>query len=198
MDYQDGPNWVYPPKITEDVGELILYGEALQQTCEKKLEQILDRLDRITNYYEEACALIRKVALEEKMKEDSIRFYLRVESFFFLHEKSYIQSWIRYWTRLYNKAGNIELPKIEGDVSEEEIEMAKMFPIQDMYEGNLRTSYNQLIGSCPFHEDSSPSFVIYTGDNHYHCFGCAAHGDAIDFYQRRNGVDFKTAVKGLL
>ena len=31
---------------------------------------------------------------------------------------------------------------------------------------------------CPFHADRVPSLKLY-GD-HYHCFGCGAHGDVID------------------
>lgn len=31
---------------------------------------------------------------------------------------------------------------------------------------------------CPFHEDHSPSLRLYR--DHYYCFGCHAHGDAVD------------------
>ena len=31
---------------------------------------------------------------------------------------------------------------------------------------------------CPFHADRTPSLKLY-GD-HFHCFGCGAHGDVID------------------
>lgn len=31
---------------------------------------------------------------------------------------------------------------------------------------------------CPFHEDRVPSLKLY--DDHFHCFGCGAHGDVID------------------
>ncbi len=34
---------------------------------------------------------------------------------------------------------------------------------------------------CPFHEEKTPSFMIRRGDTHYHCYGCGAHGDAIQF-----------------
>jgi Toprim domain/CHC2 zinc finger/DNA polymerase family A len=33
--------------------------------------------------------------------------------------------------------------------------------------------------SCPFHTDIVPSMKIY--HDHYHCFGCGAHGDRIDW-----------------
>lgn len=31
---------------------------------------------------------------------------------------------------------------------------------------------------CPFHEDRVPSLKLY--DDHFHCFGCGAHGDVVD------------------
>ena len=43
----------------------------------------------------------------------------------------------------------------------------------------LKKSGAHLIGACPFHADRSPSFVLF-GEG-YHCFGCSAHGDVIDF-----------------
>ena len=39
-------------------------------------------------------------------------------------------------------------------------------------------------GRCPFHEDRVPSFVVYPATGTFHCFGCGAHGDVIDFVMR--------------
>jgi DNA polymerase len=39
---------------------------------------------------------------------------------------------------------------------------------------------------CPFHEDHTPSLVIY--DDHYHCYVCGAHGDAIDWLMMAEGM----------
>lgn len=47
---------------------------------------------------------------------------------------------------------------------------------------------------CPFHKERSPSFVIYD-DGHFHCFGCQAHGDAIGYVMRRDGVPYAEAIK---
>lgn len=44
----------------------------------------------------------------------------------------------------------------------------------------LRRSGGNKLAVCPFHPDKSPSMVLYR-DQTYHCFGCAAHGDVIDF-----------------
>ena len=50
-------------------------------------------------------------------------------------------------------------------------------------------------GLCPFHEEKSPSFVIKKGDSHYHCFGCGAHGDAIQFLMSHLSLSFHEAVE---
>src|SRR5271154_2911939 len=50
---------------------------------------------------------------------------------------------------------------------------------------------------CPFHEERSPSFVIQKGNSHYHCFGCGAHGDAIQFLMTHLRMSFTEAVESL-
>lgn len=50
---------------------------------------------------------------------------------------------------------------------------------------------------CPFHEERSPSFVIQKGDRHYHCFGCGAHGDAIQFLMTHLRMSFTESVEVL-
>ncbi|MDN3506905.1 MAG: DNA primase [Simkaniaceae bacterium] len=50
---------------------------------------------------------------------------------------------------------------------------------------------------CPFHEEKSPSFVLQSGDDHYHCFGCGAHGDAIAFLMNHMKMSFVEAVESL-
>ena len=50
-------------------------------------------------------------------------------------------------------------------------------------------------GCCPFHGEKSPSFHVY--DDHFHCFGCGAHGDAISFVMQNAGASFPEAVEQL-
>ena len=50
---------------------------------------------------------------------------------------------------------------------------------------------------CPFHDEKTPSFVIQRGDHHYHCFGCGAHGDAIQFLMTHHKMSFSDAVESL-
>lgn len=50
---------------------------------------------------------------------------------------------------------------------------------------------------CPFHDEKTPSFVVQRGDSHYHCFGCGAHGDAIQFLMNYSQMNFAEAVQHL-
>ena len=43
---------------------------------------------------------------------------------------------------------------------------------------------------CPFHNDRHPSMKI---DTRFHCFGCGADGDAIDFLSKYCGLSLKDA-----
>ncbi len=47
---------------------------------------------------------------------------------------------------------------------------------------------------CPFHEDDKPSCRIYPETNTFHCFGCGAKGDAIEFIQKKDGITKHEAI----
>ena len=51
------------------------------------------------------------------------------------------------------------------------------------------------MGLCPFHNEKTPSFYIY--DRNYHCFGCKASGDAIDYVRHIHGFNFIEALRYL-
>lgn len=51
------------------------------------------------------------------------------------------------------------------------------------------------MANCPFHPDKHPS--LYVADDHFHCFGCHAHGDVIDFTARLFGISGKSAARKL-
>lgn len=52
-------------------------------------------------------------------------------------------------------------------------------------------------GLCPFHKEKTPSFTVNDDKGFYHCFGCGAHGSAIDFVMETEGLSFREAVDKL-
>ncbi|MDR1112348.1 MAG: DNA primase, partial [Bacteroidales bacterium] len=50
------------------------------------------------------------------------------------------------------------------------------------------------IGLCPFHQEKTPSFNVSNRKNYYHCFGCGAHGNAIDYVINKHNLPFKEAL----
>ncbi len=52
---------------------------------------------------------------------------------------------------------------------------------------------------CPFHEEKTPSFVVYPDSQTFHCFGGSCHkgGDVIHFVQEMDKLDFSEAVESL-
>jgi DNA primase catalytic core len=50
-----------------------------------------------------------------------------------------------------------------------------------------------LAGCCPFHDDHDPSFIVTPGKGLFHCLGCGAAGNAIQFVQKFDGVSFRHA-----
>jgi DNA primase len=83
--------------------------------------------------------------------------------------------------------------------------LSKIYDLVDVVKHylELRKGYSvPYIGRCPFcpgHSHHSDKFAIYNskGNQHYHCFLCRAHGDAIDFIQRIANVNFLGAIKTL-
>lgn len=61
----------------------------------------------------------------------------------------------------------------------------------------LKRAGNELVGCCPFHQDRSPSFTVFDGGNRFHCFGCSADGDVLDFVQRLHHVTLPQAAEML-
>lgn len=49
--------------------------------------------------------------------------------------------------------------------------------------------------NCIFHDDRTPSMKLY--EDHYHCFGCGAHGDAVSLAAQLTGLSQYEAARQL-
>lgn len=50
---------------------------------------------------------------------------------------------------------------------------------------------------CCFHEDTNPSLSLNHSNGSFRCFACDTKGSLFDFYMKKHGVDFKTAINDL-
>ncbi|EGQ8218846.1 DNA primase [Vibrio parahaemolyticus] len=50
---------------------------------------------------------------------------------------------------------------------------------------------------CPFHNEKTPSFSVSQEKQFYHCFGCGAHGNAIDFMMEFERLEFVETIEEL-
>jgi DNA primase len=60
---------------------------------------------------------------------------------------------------------------------------------------SLRRAGSEWAACCPFHADRTPSFTIFDGGRRFHCFGCGASGDVLDFVQRAYGLGLADAAR---
>lgn len=61
----------------------------------------------------------------------------------------------------------------------------------------LKRQGKDYVGLCPFHQERTPSFHVSPAKQFFHCFGCKAHGNAIDFIVKRDHVSFADALRAL-
>ena len=91
--------------------------------------------------------------------------------------------------------------KKKGVLTSDDIENARNVSLVYVAErqiGQLRRNGNNFIAKCPFHDERTPSFYIYSESNRFYCFGCGASGDVIAFVEKSMGVDFKAAIYYLI
>jgi DNA primase len=60
-----------------------------------------------------------------------------------------------------------------------------------------RRSGAEYAGLCPFHNEKTPSFTVNDKKGFFHCFGCGAHGDAVGFVMKTEGLSFLESVEKL-
>lgn len=185
----------YPQRV--DAEEIPFFSDGLAEVIPEKLAELTAYADELSSIRKKNLLGIKKLKNITPFTRWFLNFW--VEASF--SEYAVVQKWLAYWLRLNKmlKPEKVVLPKERKGVTDEEILIAKEFPLEQLYQGVLRKNGNHLTGLCPFHEEKTPSFVIYEDQNRFHCFGaCNQGGDAIDFVMRRDNCDMNEAVKGLV
>ena len=59
----------------------------------------------------------------------------------------------------------------------------------------LKRTGSRYVACCPFHNEKTPSFTVFTDTSSYYCFGCGAGGDIITFIMNRENLDYVEAVR---
>ncbi len=58
----------------------------------------------------------------------------------------------------------------------------------------LHKSGKSFKGSCPFHNERTPSFYVFIESQTWRCFGCHEGGDIFTFVEKQQGVEFRDAL----
>ncbi|MCR3755628.1 MAG: DNA primase [Sodalis sp. Psp] len=61
----------------------------------------------------------------------------------------------------------------------------------------LKKQGKNFCACCPFHNEKTPSFTVNRERQFYHCFGCGAHGNAIDFLMNFDRLLFVESIEEL-
>jgi DNA primase len=61
----------------------------------------------------------------------------------------------------------------------------------------LKKAGREFKACCPFHSEKTPSFTVSPAKQFYHCFGCGAHGTAINFLMEHDHLGFIEAIEEL-
>ncbi|QOY87936.1 CHC2 zinc finger domain-containing protein [Paludibaculum fermentans] len=85
-------------------------------------------------------------------------------------------------------------------IPDSELERLKReIPIERLVTGfgvELQRHGAELIGTCPFHDDKTPSLVVSPKTNLWHCLGaCNVGGSTLDWVMRTKGVSFRHAAE---
>lgn len=72
------------------------------------------------------------------------------------------------------------------------------YPLEDIVAKAipLRRSGVNKVAVCPFHPDKNPSLVVFKNQT-YHCFGCGANGDVIDFVAATQHLSISESIRFL-
>lgn len=77
-------------------------------------------------------------------------------------------------------------------------EKINWFNFYSRYIKKYKKQNDELLGLCPFHEDSTASFTANLKTGKYNCFACGVNGNATTFLSKTLGIESNEAYKLLL
>jgi hypothetical protein len=196
-------HWEDPPQFPEE-SEVLDFKEELVEIIPLKIQELVDRGEELILDRDEALKHVDEMKHAGKFKNEFEEWFVTFWHECKYLEYNYVQRWLKYWLHLHEIVFDTKnMKKLEHDdgrITDEEIERAKQVPIEQFYDKKFRVVGNRLIGLCPFpdHKEDTPSFTIFTDDNHFHCFGCGKHGSVIDYLILAKNMDWRDAIVSLL
>jgi len=83
----------------------------------------------------------------------------------------------------------------KSGITEADIEHARQVLLEVILGHELRSAGGSKQKTlCPFHAEKTPSFIVYTDQNKWHCYGCGKSGDGISYVMEQEHLTFQEAV----
>lgn len=134
-------------------------------------------------------------SIEEQQLDDfSEYFHKEIVSQFIGDELRRVQKQIRYLKAL--RRAYLPFKKHTGRINDQMIQEARDTDIEEVasYHLELKRSGQNFVSLCPFHNEKTPSFYLFTKNNRFKCFGCGASGDPISLVMQLHNLDFVNSI----
>lgn len=161
--------------------------EAVLAVCQDKIAE----LSELVEFFDNEADYLYKDYLRNM--DDSVNWFykMRIEKSRSASKK--VIKNLREWqikTKII--AGELDSSRVSLDLNQ-----LKSVPcVNFLAEPKLR-GHNTLHYLAPWRDETHPSLVVYTKDNRWHDFGEGKGGSVIDLIMRKEGLDFKGALKYL-
>lgn len=163
--------------------ELLKSAEGIEM-CEEKLREFYIDLERYNQLKNQG---YDKLISSEK----DVRWVAELEIEDAQKAIDFVKTNIRRFEYL-KKVAQDKAPPAQFDLSQ-----VKAVPISTLLGKPVREDSHRGYYKCPLHNENSPSFTWYKGQNSWYCFGCCVGGSVVDLYMKLHEVDFKTSCKQL-
>lgn len=164
-----------------------VWAEIAPEEVDTVSEMLLSRYDRLAEikihiekdltevkYKDEETKMLREVFLEISLAEEAVKIQEEI-------------NWLSRYMANFVPVSDV--------ITETDIENARNVPLERLI-GEYKLKSGRLFTKCPFHEENTPSFVVFK-TNKYHCFGCGANGSVIDYVMKTQKLNFIETIKYL-